>query len=138
MNLKVRLTQKEDYTELCEWWKWHRFTTPSLDLLDNLRFGLMVSIKNINICAGFIYFTNAKAYALMEYIVSSHKVKDKKIRQEAIQFLIYSLQEMAKQNGVQVLFSSLRNPHLIKHYEECGFIKGSKNTTEMICPLASS
>lgn len=71
----------------------------------------------------------------MEYIVSSHKVKDKKTRQEAIQFLIYSLQEMAKQKGVQVLFSSLRNPHLIKHYEECGFTKGSKNTTEMICPL---
>lgn len=135
MNLKVRLTNKEDYQELCEWWKWHRFPAPSLELLDNLRFGLIVSNGTENICAGVIYFTNAKHYALMEYIVSTYKVRDKKTRTEAIQFLIHSLQELAKQKGVKVLVSSLRNSHLVEHYKQCGFVIGSENTKEMVCGI---
>ncbi len=133
--MQVRLTTKEDYTELCDWWRWHRFTAPSLELLDNLRFGIMISHKGENICAGFVYFTNARAYGMLEFVVSTYKIRDKKIRKKAIQLLLFSLQELAKKQGVKMLFSSLRNQNLIKHYKDCGFIKGSTNTTEMICFL---
>jgi hypothetical protein len=40
--LNIRLTTPEDYIELKEWWRWHRFPPPPIDLLDNLRFGIMV------------------------------------------------------------------------------------------------
>lgn len=132
---QLKLTTKDDYPELADWWKWHRFPSPSIELLDNLRFGLMVSLNNKNICAGFVYFTNAKAFGLTEYIVSTYKVKDKALRKDAIEFLITSLIELAKTKGVKVLYSSLKNESLVEHYKNCGFILGSTNTNEMICQI---
>jgi len=136
-KLKLRMTEPGDYIELSDWWDWHRWkdSKPSIDLLDNLKFGLMVSCGDENICAGFIYFTNANAFGLLEFVVSTYKVKDKDMRKEAIIFLISSLQEMARRKGVKVLISSLRNQNLIRHYQDCGFVIGSERTTEMVCGL---
>lgn len=131
--MKLRLTNKEDYNELCEWWSFWRWKNPpSLTLLDNLRFGLMVSNGEENICAGFIYFTNAKEFALMEYIVSTPKVKDKGTRKKALLFLISALKELAKQKGVTTLISYLINENLINHYLQSGFVTGDKNAIAMI------
>ncbi|WP_440880655.1 hypothetical protein [Tenacibaculum sp. C7A-26P2] len=135
LGLEIRNTKITDYEELKSWWKWHRFPIPSIDLLDNLKYGLIVSFGDENICAGFIYFTNAKAYGMMEFIVSTHKVKNKEIRKNAIEFLINTIKEIAKSKGVKYIYSSLRNENLLKHYEICGFISGSKNTTEVVCKL---
>lgn len=133
--LQIRLTRPTDYPQLCHWWQFWRFPAPTMDLLDDLRFGIMVHNGTENICCGFIYFTNAKAYAMMEYIVSSHEVRDKTLRREALEYLIISLKELARSKGVKALYSSLKNDSLIKHYHNCGFITGSTNTTEMICKL---
>lgn len=135
-NLKVRLTTTEDYQELYEWWKsWNWNEPPSLALLDNLRFGLIISNGTENICAGFIYFTNARQFALMEYIVSTKKVRDRQIRKEALIFLIECLKEFAKKNGVTTLISYLINESLINHYLQCGFVTGDKNATSMVCKI---
>ena len=133
--MQIRLTTPEDYIELKEWWMWHRFPPPPIELLDNLRFGIMVHNDTENICSGFIFFTNAKQYGLMEYIVSTYKVRDKQLREQALILLIDSLIQIAKSKGVKVLFSSLKNQNLKKHYLKSGFIEGSTNTTEMICKL---
>ncbi|WP_339877047.1 hypothetical protein [Olleya marilimosa] len=133
--LQIRPTTIKDYKELCDWWQWHRFPKPPVELLDYLKYGLMVHSADQNICAGFLYFTNARQFGLLEYVVSTYKVKDKIVRKEALKVLILGLQKVAKNNGVEVLFSSLRNEPLIKTYQDCGFVIGSKNTTEMICKL---
>jgi len=137
VNLSLRLTNKEDYKELSKWWDFWRWGDgkPSLDLLDDLKFGLIVSVDGKNICAGFIYFTNAKKFGLMEYIVSTNKVKDKKIRKEALLYLITCLKQLAKEQGVTTLISYLINDSLINNYLESGFIIGDKNATAMICKL---
>lgn len=133
MQFKLRLTTLEDYPELYDWFKWHRWSNPpTIELLDNLRFGLMVSYKGENIFAGFIYFTNANAFSLMEFIVSTYKFKDKAIRKEAIEFLILSLIELAEKKGAKVIFTYLKNTHLINHYNNCGFNVSTKNNIEMI------
>ena len=132
-NLQVRLTTKEDYPELVEWWKYHRWgTPPSLELLDNLRFGIVISLDGENICAGFIYFTNAKAFGILEYIVSTYKVRDKKIRSEALKLLLLSLCDIAKQKGVKSVISFIKNDNLINHYKESGFVSGGSGYTSMI------
>lgn len=136
-NLQLRFTNKDDYPELCNWWNWWRWknSKPSLALLDNLKFGLMVSSEKGNNCAGFLYFTNARAFGLLEFIISNPDIKDKKERKEAQIFLINSLLVLAKKQGIKVVFSSLRNPNLKNTYKECGFEEGSKNTTEMVFRL---
>lgn len=136
-NLQLRFTKKQDYLSLSDWWDWWRWkhSKPSIELLDNLKFGMMVSNQTQDICAGFIYFTNANAFCLMEYIISNPAIKDREQRHSAIVFLICSLQEFAKKQGVKVIFSSVKNPNLIKTYQECGFSIGSTSSTEMICKL---
>lgn len=133
--MQIRLTTPEDYPQLVSWWQWHRFPPPPIELLDNLRFGIMVHDGETNIAAGFIYFTNAKAYGMLEFVVSTYKVRDKKIRKQAIQKLLLTLIELAKSKGVKMLYSSIKNPNLMQSYIDCGFIKGSTNTTEMIINL---
>jgi len=136
-KLQLRFTTKKDYPSLSDWWDWWRWkeAKPSIELLDNLKFGMMVSNETQDICAGFIYFTNASAFCLMEYIISNPAIKDRELRRSALIFLICSLQEFAKKNKVKVIFSSVKNPNLIKTYQECGFMVGSNNSTEMVCGL---
>ncbi len=95
----------------------------------------MVYKDGINICAGFIYFTNATKFGLMEYIVSNSKVRDKEIRKEALLYLIECLKQLAKQQGVTTLISYLISDSLIEKYLESGFVIGDKNATALICKL---
>lgn len=134
MELDIRLTNTSDYPELCDWWKWWPgwSAPPSIELLDNLKYGIMISLNNQNICAGFIYFTNARAFCLLEYVISSYIIKDREIRKEAKTLLLCSLIEMANKQGVKTIFSSVRHEALIKDYVNCGFIVGSKGTSELI------
>lgn len=137
MKFQVRLTKKEDYPELCEWWEYWRWGEgkPSLELLDDLKYGLMISNGTENICAGFIYFTNARQFGLMEYIVSTQKVREREIRKEALLYLIACLKQLAKEQGVTTLISYLISDSLIKNYLESGFVIGDKNATSLVCKL---
>ena len=137
MNFNLRVTSAEDYPELCDWWDYWRWvdSKPSLDLLDHLKFGLMVSSETENICAGFVYFTNATSYGLIEFIVSNPNVKDKEVRKEALIYLIACLKEFGKKNGMKVIITYLVNNNLIDKFLETGFVVGDKNTTGMICKL---
>ena len=130
-TLKTRLTTKEDYRELVSWWKWHRFTPPTADMLpNNLKDGVMVSLDGVNCCAGFIYRTPS-SFCWCEYIVSNPEVKDKKIRTEALTLLINSITELSKNMNFKIIFTSVKNENLINKYASCGYLKGT-STTEMI------
>lgn len=137
--LNIRLTTHQDYSELSDWWKWHRWSNPpTIELLDNLKYGIMVSNEQQNICAGFLYFTNARAFALLEFIVSTYKVKDKTKRKDALELLIASLLDIAKKRGVKTIFTSVRHPSLIQRYKDCGFVITSKNSNEMVAFISNS
>lgn len=132
---KVRRLTEEDYPELCDWWNfWPGWKPIERDMLpENGTCGLMVYKGDINICAGFLYFTNSKI-AWQEFNISNFNYKDKD-RKEAIQLLINELSNIAEGKGFKVIFTSVKNPNLIKHYEACGFSTGSKGTIEMIKKL---
>ena len=130
--MEVRNLIHSDYDEiLVKWWKDWRWTPPPKDMLpQDGRGGLMITKEGIDICAGFIYFTNSST-AWVEFIVSNFQYKDKD-RKDAILLLINALSEVAKENGCKYVYTSLKNQSLINYYAECGFEKGSENCTEMI------
>lgn len=127
----ARIIKEEDYTELLTWWKWHRFPAPDLEMLPNS--GVMISKEGINICAGYIYFTNSKI-CWIEFIVSNPNYRELD-RKEAIKELILQLGYIAKDNGFKVAYTNLKNPSLIKCFSDVGYHEGSINTTEMISLL---
>lgn len=118
----IRLLTEEDYPTLYKWWEWFRFPAPPQDCLPgNGTGGIMVSKPGIDICAGFIYFTNSKI-AWIEFVVSNNEYREKD-RAEAIQFLLDGLCGIAERQGFKVVFSSIKNKNLIQKYEACGFHK---------------
>ncbi|KZE77495.1 hypothetical protein AV926_14060 [Myroides marinus] len=127
----ARIIKEEDYTELLTWWKWHRFSPPLLEMLPNS--GVMISKEGVNICAGYIYFTNSKI-CWIEFIVSNPNYRELD-RKEAIKELILQLGYIAKDNGFKVAYTNLKNPSLIKFFSDVGYHEGSINTTEMISLL---
>lgn len=130
----VRLLEKDDYYTLVKWWKWHRFPAPASDCLPNDgKGGVMISKEGVDIAAGFLYFTNSNL-CWLEFIVSNPEYRADD-RAEGIQRLIHELTRIAKNNGFKAVFTSVKNQNLIKHYEICGFTKGSNNTHEMIAVL---
>lgn len=133
MNFNVRLTTINDYPELVSWWKWHRWNNPpSIELLDSLKFGIMISKGSENICAGFLYFTNAQAFGLMEYVISNHKVKDRTIRKEALKLLIASLVNIAFEKQMKTVITFVKHPNLINTLSECGFVKSAEGYNSMV------
>lgn len=134
ISFDCRNLTESDYVELCDWWDfWPSWEpTPRFMLPDNMANGLMVSYKGKNLCSGFIYSTSSSSVFHCEYIVSSYKIKDKKVRSEGILFLMKGLRYMAEQMGAKVIYTSLNNEFLIDYYLKCGYIKGSENCTEMV------
>lgn len=132
-NFKVRNLIETDYIELLDWWKWHRFPAPSRELLpDDISTGVMVSKNGENICAGFVYATSSSNLYWIEWIVSTYKVRDKQIRKEAIRILIDTLSGLVSEVNGKYIYTSLKNQNLVQSYLDCGFIKGSEGTIEMM------
>ena len=131
-NLKYRQLTENDYSDfLIKWWTDNRFPPPPIDFLpNNGKDGIVVydADTNTNIAAGFVYITNSEV-AWVEYIVANFEVKDKELRKQSIEFLI---KQLALSSGKKYLFSSLKNPNLIKHYLNSGFVVGTQNTTELL------
>lgn len=134
--MKSRWLTTNDYSTLVDWWKFWRFFPPTQEVLpENGTCGIMITDDNDNeICAGFLYFTNSPI-AWIEFIVSNYNVKDKNVRNQALLLLINELSSIAKDNGRNVIYSSLKNENLMNKYLESGFIKGGVNATEMIKKL---
>lgn len=131
--LHVRSLTSEDYSEnLVKWWNDWKWTAPPREFLpDNGLGGFMVCDEDYPVVAGFLYTTNSSV-AWVEFIVSNIEYRHKENRKKAIRLLILTLEELAKINGKKYIYSSLKSEPLINAYMDCGFVKGSSNTQEMI------
>jgi hypothetical protein len=130
--MEVRMLNTDDYDQsLKPWWESWGWSAPSKDFLpeDGIG-GLMVSYEGVDICAGFIYFTNSKA-AWIEFVISNKEYKGDN-RKEALQLLINCLSSVAEDKKFKYIYTSLKSNSLIKIYSDCGFTKGDSNCQEMI------
>lgn len=130
--MEVRFLKENDYDTLSKWWKDWRWTPPPADMLpQNGTGGVMVYKGDVEICAGFVYFTNSKT-AWIEFIVSNFQYKDKD-RHEAIETLINVLTKIVQEMGeYKYIYTSLKSKSLIDRYANCGYQLGSTNCNEMI------
>lgn len=134
MEFSIRYLVEDDYDTLCKWWKWHRFPAPERDFLpENGCGGFMVSKGDIDVCAGFVYFTNSKI-CWSEFIISNFDYKDKD-RKEAIRILINEINEIAKRKGYKYIYTVVKNKNLENIYKEMGFLNGSVAVNEMVMVL---
>ena len=120
MELSIRPLVKSDLEHLHNWWEswgWPRVTTDLLPL-DGLG-GLMVYKGETLIAAGFLYLTNSKV-AWLEWIISNKKYRDKDKR-VALELLISSLEEVARQQGFKIVISIAKNKTLFNLHRKLGY-----------------
>ena len=128
---ETRLLDESDYDTLVSWWEKENFTPiPKQKLPQNGTGGLMVFKDDVEICTGFLYTTNS-SIAWLEFIVANREYREKD-RKDAIQLLITSLCNIAKELGFDTVFSIGQHPSLINHFESLGFSADKKKSTEMV------
>lgn len=136
MELTVKRISETDYDNiLVGWWKDWRWTPPPKDFLpDDATGGFIVYDGETPVCAGFIYVTNSSV-AWVEWVISNKNYTDREGRRLALRLLIQSLTNIAISSGSKYIYTLLKNQHLMKVYEEIGYIKGDSLATEMIKTL---
>lgn len=132
MEFTIRLLNESDYDNtLVSWWEDWGWTAPPKEYLpENGLGGFMVSKGDVDICAGFAYFTNSKL-AWCEFVISNFNYREED-RAEAIEYLINSISHSCKEAGYKSVWTCVVSEHLISKYENCGFVKTTNNCTEMI------
>jgi len=133
MELTIQRLTESDYDNiLVGWWNDWKWTPPQQDFLpDNGTGGFIVYDGEIPVCAGFVYVTNSKA-SWVDWIISNKNYTDKEGRRLALRLLIQSLTNISIRSGSKYIYALIKNQHLIKVYEEIGYIKGDSYTSEMI------
>jgi len=134
--LVSRGLNESDYDKMVEWGKFWRFPIPPKEFLPNDGLCGIAIVSGDGedeevLCTGLIYETNSKA-CWMEYIISNPQVRDKEVRTKALNFLIQSLVQVAKEWEYKWVFTSVKNQNLIKRYSDNGFVVGTQGTTEML------
>lgn len=134
-DFDYRWLDDDDYKLLCQWWKDWRWKAPSKQMLpDEGKSGIIISYGGVEICAGFLYYTNS-GICFIEYVISNFYVKDRDLRKEAIDLLLELLSAVAKKDGYVLAFTFTGNPHLQESFKRVGFFEGTKNSTEFIKAL---
>ena len=136
MKLNIEPLQEGDYENiLYQWWKDWRWSPPSKEFLpDNGMGGFMVYDDGVPVCAGFMYLTNSKA-VWCDWIISNFKYKNRQGRKEAIELLISTIANLAKELDNKFVYALIKNKPLIDTYKKVGFEEGSCYTSEMIKKL---
>jgi hypothetical protein len=122
MKLKVRQIEISDWDMLVEWWNsWKDWGIgPSKETLPlNGTGGLIVESNGVPIIAGFLYLTNSKV-AWLEWIVSDPEYKNNN-KKEAIELLIKSLEDVARNAKAEIILSVGRNKSLLNIHEGLGY-----------------
>jgi hypothetical protein len=135
MEFNIRLLNDSDYDNIIfKWWKdWGGEAPPKDSLPLNGIGGFMVSKGDIDICAGFAYFTNS-SIAFCEFVISNFNYREKD-RKQAIETLINTISEASLSAGYKYMLVSSFNKNLVKRYEACGYIKTQEDCVEMIKKL---
>ena len=124
-ELRVRQITKKDFKQLAEWWRWwFKNDLQYEDMLNpNSGFfpadgegGYIVEKNNENIAAGFLWLTNSKQ-AFFGYMVSNYKYRQED-RQYAMDVLITTVEQIAKELGYNYIFTITRNMYMQNTMED--------------------
>lgn len=133
--LDIRQLIESDYDTLCKWWITWGFEPVPRDFLPrNATGGLLVSEDGIPIVAAFIYNTDS-AICWIDWVVSNKEYRKKPQRKQAIEILINSLTNIAKEAGYTYAYALIKNDKLVNIYEGLGYTKGISYNQELIKKL---
>lgn len=118
----------EQHGILSEWWSAHGWTPVHPSLLPANGYIIWEGLQPL--ASGFLYLTDSK-FCVMEWVLSNPK-SDRIERGKALDLLLDSLLQCAKDNGNKMIFSSIKHPKLLERYKAHGFLATDEQMTSMI------
>lgn len=127
-NMIVRPYNPEQYSILEEWWKGHGWHPVAPDLLPRTGFIVWQGLQPL--VAGFMYMTDSR-FAIMDWVLSAPK-SDRIERGKALDLLLDSLIQAARDNDKNTIFTTSKHKRLIERYKAKGFIVGDEQMTTLV------
>ena len=136
MEFNINQLKDTDYEDvLLGWWSDWGWKAPDKDFLpENGKGGIMICDGDTPICAGFLYMTNSSV-AWVDWIISSKTYRKKPHRKKALELLIDTLTNIARNSGNKYTYALIKNKSLIDTYKNIGYVQGDSYTSEMIKAL---
>ena len=130
--MKARKIKEEDFNTIDEWYKGWGWPLLDRELLpDNGKEGLIISDNNIDLTAGFVWFTDSKM-AFFGYVISNPIKLKKGQRHKAISTLILCAEELCKKVGVKMLVTSSSTKSLIEKHKELNWKSNDRFSFELM------
>lgn len=110
--MSLRLYRPGDYPTVKQWWEewgWQPVPEHALPPV-----GALVE----DIACAWLYRTDS-SIAIIDWFVTNKQARDG--RQEAKAAIIHALSDIARHQGFQSVITFVRNPHLLKSFEDAGF-----------------
>ena len=117
------------YKTVAKWWQdhdWPVLPTQALPVR-----GMLVVYHEQLICAGWMYDSDS-SIAWVEWVTSNPGITDKRLVLRSLQFLIESLSVWAFEIGKESVFTSVKNPGLIRIYEKLGFLETDTGMVNLV------
>lgn len=122
-SLKLRYLETEAESQmLIKWWNDWKFPVPHGLLSTRV---LIISNDNQDICAASLISTDTNI-AWLDWFISNKQIKNRKLRKEALEFLIIKGESLARYLGFTALVCCItekKNPSLSKILVNCNFGK---------------
>jgi hypothetical protein len=105
----------KDYNTLVKWWtQWEFGTVPKECLPPD---GIIVEVDGTPVCAGGLYIGEGTQFAFMEWIVTDKTAEARNVH-KCLKLCIDSIMGLAKDRGIQLVYTATKEPALHKRYEK--------------------
>jgi len=124
----------QDYPILVKWWKDWEFGVVPQDCLPPD--GIIVEEDGVPLCAGGLYIQPDKTkFAFMEWIVTDKQALPKQSH-KSLRMCIDALIELAKDNGIKLIYTATKEEALHKRYVKFhNFIPAESNVKTFLLDL---
>lgn len=126
--MNVRSYQHKDYELLVSWWKDWGWDPIDMEILP--KYGWVVEDDISPIVAGFMYRSDDKTMAFIEFVVADKNIEGFR-RAKALMRLLNTLVDEAKGSGAKLIYTCTANQALISTYEKLGLKKLETNVTTL-------
>lgn len=129
MNL-VPFDERKHYGLLSKWWEKHGW--PAMPVHKLPPFGWMVETEEETLVGAFAYLDNGgTGVAMLEWTVGNPSASPKDLI-KAMKTLFNFMSQELKRLEYDVIFTSCRQPGLVRIYESCGFSKTDEGMTHLV------
>jgi len=125
--MKAELLSADNYDEYSSWHFERNQIPVATDIIPATTYFIRDE-DGVGVCAGSVYISEGNEIGWISWVVTNPKYDILK-RRKAMAYLVKSIEELAKERGCGMLFTSTQNPALGRLYTKAGFLTGDERAT---------